>query len=104
MKWSVAAYSSFTTDYNALLGWRLSSALTASVAFYPTVMIVIASYYVLFAAMRASRRTLVIEIAIASAFLLVAVQDPLRVVQRRGLARLLLLDALSQPTHFLRAC
>jgi hypothetical protein len=42
-------------------------------AFYPTVMIVIASYYVLFAAMGASRRTLIIEIVIASAFLLVAV-------------------------------
>jgi hypothetical protein len=36
-------------------------------AFYPTVMIVIASYYVLFAAMGASRRTL------AGGFLLVAV-------------------------------
>jgi hypothetical protein len=42
-------------------------------AFYPTVMIVIASYYVLFAAMGASERTLIIEIMIASAFLLVAV-------------------------------
>jgi hypothetical protein len=42
-------------------------------AFYPVVMIVIASYYVLFAAMGASRRTLIIEIVIASAFLLVAV-------------------------------
>jgi len=42
-------------------------------AFYPVVMIVIASYYVLFAAMGASGRTLVIEIVIASAFLLVAV-------------------------------
>jgi hypothetical protein len=42
-------------------------------AFYPTVMIVIASYYVLFAAMGASGHTLIIEIAIASGFLLVAV-------------------------------
>jgi hypothetical protein len=42
-------------------------------AFYPTVMIVIASYYVLFAAMEASRRTLVIEIVVAGGFLLVAV-------------------------------
>ncbi len=41
-------------------------------AFYPTVMIVIASYYVLFAAMGASTRTLIIEIVIASAFVLVA--------------------------------
>jgi hypothetical protein len=42
-------------------------------AFYPTVLIVIASYYVLFAAMAASGRTLIIEIAIASGFLLVSV-------------------------------
>jgi hypothetical protein len=42
-------------------------------AFYPTVLIVIASYYVLFAAMGASRRTLVIEIVVAGGFLLVAV-------------------------------
>jgi hypothetical protein len=37
------------------------------------VLIVIASYYVLFAAMGASRRTLIIEIVIAGGFLLVAV-------------------------------
>jgi hypothetical protein len=42
-------------------------------AFYPTVLIVIASYYVLFAAMDASSRTLIIESAVASGFLLVAV-------------------------------
>jgi hypothetical protein len=42
-------------------------------AFYPTVLIVIASYYVLFAAMGASSRTLIIESAFASGFLLVAV-------------------------------
>ena len=42
-------------------------------AFYPTVLIVIASYYVLFAAMGASRRTLIIEIVVAGGFLLVAV-------------------------------
>jgi hypothetical protein len=42
-------------------------------AFYPTVLIVIASYYVLFAAMEASRRTLIIEIIVAGGFLLVAV-------------------------------
>jgi hypothetical protein len=43
-------------------------------AFYPTVLIVIASYYVLFAAMGASSRTLIIESTIASGFLLVAVR------------------------------
>ena len=42
-------------------------------AFYPTVLIVVASYYVLFAVMGASGRTLVMEIVVASAFLLVAV-------------------------------
>jgi hypothetical protein len=42
-------------------------------SFYPTVLIVIASYYVLFAVMGASGRTLVIEIAAASGFLLFAV-------------------------------
>ena len=42
-------------------------------AFYPTVLIVIATYNVLFAAMAASRRTLIIEIVVAGGFLLVAV-------------------------------
>ena len=42
-------------------------------AFYPTVLIVIASYYVLFATMGASRRTLIIETVVAGGFLLVAV-------------------------------
>ena len=42
-------------------------------AFYPTVIIVIASYYVLFAVMGASGRTLVLEIVIATGFSLLAV-------------------------------
>ena len=42
-------------------------------AFYPTVLIVIASYYVLFAVMAAPRRTLIIEIVIASGFVLAAI-------------------------------
>ena len=42
-------------------------------AFYPTVLIVIASYYVLFAVMGASRHTLNIEIVVAGVFFLVAV-------------------------------
>ncbi|MBZ5570886.1 MAG: hypothetical protein LAO09_03290 [Acidobacteriia bacterium] len=42
-------------------------------AFYPTVLIVVASYYVLFAAMGASGRTTIIEIVVAGGFLLVAV-------------------------------
>ena len=42
-------------------------------AFYPTVLIIIASYYVLFAAMEASWQTLLLEILVASAFSAVAV-------------------------------
>jgi hypothetical protein len=42
-------------------------------AFYPTVLIVIASYYVLFAAMGGFTRTLIIESIIAGIFLLFAV-------------------------------
>jgi hypothetical protein len=42
-------------------------------SFYPTVLIVIASYYVLFAVMGASGQTLLIEIAAASVFLLFVV-------------------------------
>jgi hypothetical protein len=65
-----------------LIGLILSSAVAGSAAvigfdreraFYPTVLIVIASYYVLFAAMGASRRTLIIEIVVSGGFLLVAV-------------------------------
>ena len=41
--------------------------------FYPTVLIMIASYYVLFAVMGASRRALIVEIVVASGFLLFAV-------------------------------
>src|SRR4029077_11222782 len=41
--------------------------------FFPTVLIVIGSYYVLFAAMAASRRTLVVESVVAGIFLLFAV-------------------------------
>jgi hypothetical protein len=42
-------------------------------AFYPTVLIVIASYYVLFAVMGGSSRALLVEIIVASGFLLFAV-------------------------------
>ena len=42
-------------------------------AFYPTVLIVIASYYVLFAVLGASKHTLTIEIVAACGFLLIAV-------------------------------
>jgi hypothetical protein len=42
-------------------------------AFYPTVTIVIASYYALFAAMRASTHALLVESLVGSVFLAVAV-------------------------------
>src|SRR4051812_6860313 len=42
-------------------------------AFYPTVLIVIASYYVLFAAMSGSIQTVVLESAMMSLFVIVAV-------------------------------
>ena len=42
-------------------------------AFYPTVMIVIASYYVLFAAMSGSMRTIVLESAVTILFVIPAV-------------------------------
>ena len=55
------------------------AALAASLGFHrdrsfaPTILIVVASYYVLFALMSGSGRTLVIEIFAASGFLLLAV-------------------------------
>jgi hypothetical protein len=42
-------------------------------SFYSTVLFVIATYYVLFAVMGASQRTLIVEIAIASSFFLFGV-------------------------------
>ena len=62
-----------------LVGVLLSMAVLAFAAvigfdrersFYSTVLIVIATYYVLFAVMGASRRTLILEIALASGFFL----------------------------------
>ena len=47
--------------------------LDRELAFYPTVLIVFASYYVLFAAMAASGRALIIEIVVAGGFLLFAI-------------------------------
>jgi hypothetical protein len=41
-------------------------------AFYPTVLIVVASYYVLFAVMGGSRRALIDEVLVALVFLLLA--------------------------------
>ncbi|MGB8476799.1 MAG: hypothetical protein WCE61_22185 [Candidatus Acidiferrum sp.] len=52
----------------AVAGFATSIGFDRERAFYPTVLIVIASYYVLFAVMGASGRTLVIEILVASGF------------------------------------
>jgi hypothetical protein len=58
---------------SAVAGLAITIGLDRDRAFYPTVLIVIASYYVLFAVMGASERTLVIEIVAASGFLLFAI-------------------------------
>ena len=61
-----------------LIGFILSLAVVASArvigfdrerAFYPTVLVVIAYYYVLFAVMGASSRALILETIFAAAFL-----------------------------------
>lgn len=57
----------------AVAGFGAASGFDRERAFYPTVAIVVASYYVLFAAMGASTRTLVIESMVAGVFVLVAV-------------------------------
>ena len=57
----------------AVAGFAGISGFGRDRAFYPTVLIIVAHYYVLFAAIGASGQTLAIEIAFASAFLLIAV-------------------------------
>jgi hypothetical protein len=57
----------------AVAGLVAITGLERDRALYPTVLIINASYYVLFAVMGASGRTLAIEIAVASAFLLIAI-------------------------------
>jgi hypothetical protein len=57
----------------AVAGLAIMIGLDRERGFYPPVLIVIASYYVLFAAMASSGRTLVIEIAVASGFLVLAI-------------------------------
>ena len=56
----------------AVAGFATAVGFDRERVFYPTVLIVIASYYVLFAAEGASARALMIEIAIASCFLIAA--------------------------------
>ena len=57
----------------AVTGFATAIELDRERAFYPTVLIVIASYYVLFAVMGGSSRALLAEIIVASGFLLFAV-------------------------------
>jgi hypothetical protein len=57
----------------AVAGFATAIGLDRERAFYPTVLIVIASYYVLFAVMGGSSRALLVEIIVASGFLISAV-------------------------------
>jgi hypothetical protein len=57
----------------AAAGFATAIGLDRERAFYPTVLIVIASYYVLFAVMGGSSRALLVEIIVASGFLVSAV-------------------------------
>ncbi len=57
----------------AVAGFATVIGLDRDRAFYPTVLIVIASYYVLFAVMGGSSRALLVEIVVASGFLLLVI-------------------------------
>ena len=57
----------------AVAGFATAIGLDRERAFYPTVLMVIASYYVLFAVLGGSSRALLVEIAGASGFFLLAV-------------------------------
>ena len=57
----------------AVAGFAAVIGLSRERAFYPVVLIVVASYYVLFAVMGASGRTLAIEIVVGTAFALLSV-------------------------------
>jgi hypothetical protein len=56
----------------AVGGYATAMRLDRDRAFYPTVLVVVASYYVLFAVMGGSGRTIVIESLIAGAFVIAA--------------------------------
>jgi hypothetical protein len=57
----------------AVAGLAIIIGLDRERAFYPTLLIVFASYYALFAVMAGSGRTLIIEIVVGTGFLLVAI-------------------------------
>ena len=56
----------------AVAGFAVVIGLDRERALYPFVLIMAASYYVLFAVIAASARTIIIEIAVATGFLLLA--------------------------------
>ena len=57
----------------AVAGFATVVGLARERSFYTTVLIVVGSYYVLFAAMGASRSTLIVECLVAGLFLLFGV-------------------------------
>jgi hypothetical protein len=57
----------------AVAGFAALAGFDCERAFYPTVVIVVASYYILFAVMGASERTLIAEIAATCVFAALAV-------------------------------
>ncbi|MCA1560748.1 MAG: hypothetical protein LC804_10940 [Acidobacteria bacterium] len=59
-------------------GFARLAGLDRDRAFYPTILFVIASYYVLFAVIGGSMRTLIVESIVMSAFVLAAVAGPKR--------------------------
>ena len=56
----------------AVIGFAHTVGFDRERAFYPTVLVVTASYYVLFAVIGASSRALIIEIVVATAFVIFA--------------------------------
>jgi hypothetical protein len=57
----------------AVAGFAVAVGFDRERAFYPTVLIVVASYYILFAAMGGTRSVLIIESLVAAGFAIVAV-------------------------------
>jgi hypothetical protein len=57
----------------AVAGFAVAVGFDRERAFYPTVLIIVATYYILFAAMGGMRNTLIIESLVAAGFAIVAV-------------------------------
>lgn len=56
----------------AVSAYAMAIGLDRDRAFYPTVMIVIASYYVLFAVMAGAGRAMIVEACVAGVFMIIA--------------------------------